>query len=452
MLKLRNHLLAAAAVAALVGGYASSASAAAITVTLDPNGSSLGTVGSGAFNTNDATGFHNDLIVFTPTSATTANFTETGVFDVTTFNLSPGGPVASGVGANYFIYGTYTATGSGTFNGGAGTFNGGASTFSYTLYISTTNPSASFTGPGGATTSVPTAPVGTTLGTGTLTSSQGAAANLPSGTANLNVTTNFLVAAGEFGFFDCSAAPWSAARDQHHARPGRVPDHQPGGAERQPGPRAADPHQRGRAGGQPGRDRGRRPSSSACGQTPTWASSTPKPGRSSSASRQAPRPRSMFPGITRDATGPDPQAANQPPGRPAPSGCFPGRRPPQPLPAAGGPARAPGEPDRSSRPGPFGRNDRGTAPGPARGHQRAQAPARPPRARRQPPAATRPAGWASPCSRSSSCCRCSPGASSSCKAWSPATTASWRCRSGTGPPCCPRCEAASPAPTGRSWR
>ena len=32
--------------------------------------------------------------------------------------------------------------------------------------------------------------------------------------------------------------------------------------------------QRGRAGGEPGRDRTGKPSSSACGRTPTWASST----------------------------------------------------------------------------------------------------------------------------------------------------------------------------------
>ena len=38
---------------------------------------------------------------------------------------------------------------------------------------------------------------------------------------------------------------------------GAFRDHQPAGAERQPGPPGADPHQRGRAGGEPGRDRGR---------------------------------------------------------------------------------------------------------------------------------------------------------------------------------------------------
>ena len=47
----------------------------------------------------------------------------------------------------------------------------------------------------------------------------------------------------------------------------------------------------------------------------------------------APRPRSMFPGTPRDAAGPYPQAADQPPGRPAPFWASRGAATPQPLPA-----------------------------------------------------------------------------------------------------------------------
>src|SRR5271166_3541718 len=47
--------------------------------------------------------------------------------------------------------------------------------------------------------------------------------------------------------------PGLFAGDQHHACPGGLPDHEPAGAERQPGPPAADPHERGRAGGQASR-------------------------------------------------------------------------------------------------------------------------------------------------------------------------------------------------------
>ena len=96
------------------------------------------------------------------------------------------------------------------------------------------------------------------------------------------------------------------------------------------------------------------------------------------------------------------------------------------------------------------RSVRARSPGPGPRDPR-PAPARPGPPAACPPAATRSGGSASPCSRSSSCCRCSPGAWSSCRAWSRVTTASWRSRSGTGRWCCPRCAAASPAPTGRCW-
>src|SRR6185312_12452430 len=49
--------------------------------------------------------------------------------------------------------------------------------------------------------------------------------------------------------------PGLPAGDQHHPGPGVVPDHQPAAAECRARPPGADPHQPGRAGGEPGRDR-----------------------------------------------------------------------------------------------------------------------------------------------------------------------------------------------------
>jgi hypothetical protein len=99
---------ATVAVSALLGATMYAGQSAAATITLDPSASSPALSGDGPFNTNNATIGDNAVVTFDALG----NFTEVGVFLISSFNLGLNA-VASGVQTNYNIYGTFTASGSG---------------------------------------------------------------------------------------------------------------------------------------------------------------------------------------------------------------------------------------------------------------------------------------------------------------------------------------------------
>ena len=158
--------------------------------------------------------------------------------------------------------------------------------------------------------------------------------------------------------------PGLAARDQHHARPGGVPDHEPAAAERWNLARQQQilANEVAQAANPAAIAEGSRAARHAA--EPRLGFIDLKSGRSSPASRPAPRPRSTLPGTPRDTAGPYPQAADQPQGQPASAGRSRDAAAPQTLPAAG-------KPDQGSRPGSFAGQQppsKGrTAPGRARG-------------------------------------------------------------------------------------
>jgi hypothetical protein len=182
----KKGLLSAAAGIAMAVGFAGSASATSIT--LDP--AALGYTGA-AF-TSAAVTINSDSLVILSNGGT--SFTETGVFVVQAFaGLSPG---QSGVGVNYGMYGTFTATGTGSASGGV--FTGGVSSFTLTLY-STTDANVNVTMTGFNDPTITNAGTSTLLGSGTLVSNQGA--SISANKANINATTNFTVDPAAAGFF-----------------------------------------------------------------------------------------------------------------------------------------------------------------------------------------------------------------------------------------------------------
>jgi PEP-CTERM motif len=206
MFNLRKHMIGWAAMALSVIG-ASPAFAGAATVSLDPS----------AIMTNTATTFQadtaaitqsNSLITFTGGSGN-VGFSEYGVFNVTQFLLggnvtnTPANPAIPGPNTTvpYVIYGTFTATGTGTLAGSTFT-NGVVNTFTFNLYA-TTSSNGNFVMGTDATNGQPivTTPAsGLSLGSGTLVASILVSADATNG-VNLKVNTNFTADAGNAGFF-----------------------------------------------------------------------------------------------------------------------------------------------------------------------------------------------------------------------------------------------------------
>jgi hypothetical protein len=177
---------ATVAVSALLGATMYAGQSLAATITLNPSASSPALSGDGAFNTNNATIGDNAVVTFDGAG----NFTETGVFLISSFNLGLNA-VASGVQTNYNIYGTFTASGSGFPNAVV-------TSFDFDL----------FGDPDANTTFTGTSVTGTTgddfaLGSGSLigTGQAGVLGNPADPILTFAALTNFVIAPGQEGFF-----------------------------------------------------------------------------------------------------------------------------------------------------------------------------------------------------------------------------------------------------------
>lgn len=177
------------AVSALLGASIYTSAADAAIVTLNPSGSSPSLSAQGNFNTDNATIANNAVVTFDAAG----NFTETGFFRVTSFNIG-GNAQASGVTQSYNIYGTFTAT-------GTGGVLGSVQTLTFTLFG---DPGANNSFPVNGTTITGTGD-DVKLGSGTLIPGTNTAIVLPPfnnpGGLTLNASTSFVIEPGQEGFF-----------------------------------------------------------------------------------------------------------------------------------------------------------------------------------------------------------------------------------------------------------
>lgn len=176
---------ATVAVSALLGATMYAGQAAASTITLDPSSSAPALSGDGPFDTNNATIGHNDVLQFDGAG----NWTESGVFLITSFNMGLNA-VNSGIQANYNLYGTFTASGSGFPNGTV-------TAFSFDLF-GDPNADTDFVG-----LVINDTADDFQLGTGSLVAPglAGVLGNPADPVLTLDVLTSFSIALGQEGFF-----------------------------------------------------------------------------------------------------------------------------------------------------------------------------------------------------------------------------------------------------------
>jgi hypothetical protein len=183
--------IAAVTVGALLGATLYATHADASLITLNPNGA-VPPLGNGPFQTDNATIGDNAVVTFN----NLGQFTETGIFKITAFNIGLT-TQASGVGTAYNLYGTFTAT-------GAGFPNGTVTGLSFTLFADPGANSifpASGTTIGGTTGDDFALGSGNLVGTGVATVNTGFPFSAQHPFLSLGAQTNFIIAAGQEGFF-----------------------------------------------------------------------------------------------------------------------------------------------------------------------------------------------------------------------------------------------------------
>jgi hypothetical protein len=116
--------IATVAISALLGATIYTSQADAALVTLNPSGANPPLSGNTSFQTDNATIANNAVVTFDAAG----NFTETGFFRVTAWNVGGSGVAGTGITTAYNVYGTFTATG---FQGGLG---GVVTSLTFTLF------------------------------------------------------------------------------------------------------------------------------------------------------------------------------------------------------------------------------------------------------------------------------------------------------------------------------
>jgi len=138
MFKLRTHLLRTAMAGALLAGLIGAASASTVTLNPQANNGGLGVIDAAqaAFPTTNPQ-FVDYALLSVGASTGSTTFSESGNFAIDTF---PGSSLASGIKiGNYYIYGTFSVSGTGTWNGSGTQFNtSGISSFAFNVYASPT--------------------------------------------------------------------------------------------------------------------------------------------------------------------------------------------------------------------------------------------------------------------------------------------------------------------------
>jgi hypothetical protein len=183
--------IAAVTVSALLGATLYATQADATLITLNPNGASP-SLGNPQFQTDNATIGDNATVHFN----SNGTFIEQGIFKITAFNIGLT-TQASGVGTAYNLYGTFTAT-------GAGFPTGTVTGLTFTLFA---DPGANTVFPLTGTTLGGTTGDDFALGSGSLVGTGVATVNtsFPFSTdhpfLSLGAQTNFVIAAGQQGFF-----------------------------------------------------------------------------------------------------------------------------------------------------------------------------------------------------------------------------------------------------------